>query len=92
VQPDPEFISGIKVVVVVIVGSIQVVSGTGCAVLAWWYDLRGNSEEGGKQRQKQLQLEPRDLLALVLFRQLQCNFTSFHSTVLKTGRQQVTLE
>jgi hypothetical protein len=40
--PDPGFVSGVEVVVVV-VGSVQVVGGTGCAVLAWRYDLHGNS-------------------------------------------------
>jgi hypothetical protein len=54
--------------------------------------LSGNSQEGGKQRHKQLQMEPRDLLALVMFRQIQFNFTSFHSRVLKCSRQQVTPE
>ena len=44
----------------VVVGSVQGISGTGCAVLARRYDLRGNSQEDGKQRQKQLQMEPRD--------------------------------
>ena len=39
---DPGFVSGVEVVVVV-VGSVQVVSGTGCAVLAWRYDFHGNS-------------------------------------------------
>jgi hypothetical protein len=82
VLPDPGFVSGIEVVVVV-VGSVQALSGTGCAVLAWRYELRGNSQEGGKQRQKELQMEPRDLLALVMFRQLQFKFTSCHSEVLK---------
>jgi len=48
VLPDPGFISDVEVVVVV-VGSVQVISGTGCAVLAWRYDLRGNSQQGGKQ-------------------------------------------
>jgi len=48
VLPDPGFVSNIEVVVVA-VGSVQVISGTGCAVLAWRYDLRGNSQEGGKQ-------------------------------------------
>jgi hypothetical protein len=47
---------------------------------------------GGKQRQKQLQMEPRDLLALVMFRQLQFNFISCHSSVRKLCRQQVTPE
>lgn len=89
--PDSGFVSGIEVVLVV-VGSVQVISGTGCAVLSYRYDLGGNSEEGDKQRQKQLQLEPRDLLALVMFRQPQFNFTSFRNTVLKTRRKQVTPE
>jgi hypothetical protein len=78
--------------VAVAVGSVRVISGTGCAVLGWQYDLGGNSQEGGKQRQKQLQMEPRGLLALVMFRQLQFNFTSCHSTVLNCSRQQVTPE
>ena len=34
--PDPVFISGVEFVVV-LVGSVQVISGTGCAVLGWWY-------------------------------------------------------
>jgi len=51
VLPNPGFVSGVYVVIVV-VGSVQVISGTGCAVLAWRYDLRGNSQEVGKQRQK----------------------------------------
>ena len=46
--PDPGFVSDVEVVVVR-VGSVQGISGTGCAVLAWRYDLRGNSQEGGKQ-------------------------------------------
>ena len=41
--PDPGFVSGVEVLVVV-VGSVEVLSGTGCAVLAWRYDLRGNSQ------------------------------------------------
>ena len=89
--PDPGFVYGIEVVVVV-VGSVQVVSGTGCAVLAWWYVLRGNSQEGCKQRQKQLQIKPRVLQVLVMFRQLQFNFTSFSSAGLKCSRQQATSE
>jgi len=44
--------------------------------MAWRYDLRGNSKEGGKQRQKQLHIEPRGLLALGMFRQLEFSFTS----------------
>ena len=79
-------------VVVVVVSSVQVISGTGCALLGWGYDLKGNSKGGSKQRQKQLQMEPRDLLVLVMFRQLQFNFTSFSSTVLNLCRQQVTPE
>ena len=43
VLPDPGFVCDIEVVVVV-VGVVKVISGTGCAVLAWWYDLRGNSK------------------------------------------------
>ena len=82
VLPDLAFISDLEVVVVV-VGSVQVISGTGCAVLAWRYDLRGNSQEGCKQRQKQLQMEPRDFLALVMFRQLEFSLTPFDSSVLK---------
>jgi len=69
VLPDLGFISDIEVVVLV-VGSVQVISGTGCAVLVWRYDLRGNGQEGGKQKQKQLQMEPRGLLTLGMFRQL----------------------
>ena len=91
VLPDPGFVCDIEVVVVV-VGIVKVISGTGCAVLAWWYDLRGNSKGSSKQRQKQLQMEPRDLLALVMFRQLQFNFTSFNSTVRNLCRRQVTPE
>ena len=68
--PGPGFVSGVDVVIVV-VGSVQVISDINCAVLGWRYDLSGNSQEGGKQRQKQLQMEPRDLLALVMFRQIQ---------------------
>ena len=34
VLPDSRFVSGVEVVVVV-VGSVQDISGTGCAVLAW---------------------------------------------------------
>ena len=60
---------------VVVVDSVQIISGTGCAVLAWRYDLCGNSQEGGKWRQKQLQMELRDVLALGMFR-LQFKFTS----------------
>ena len=82
VLPDSGFVYGVEVVVVV-VGSVQVVSGTGCAVLAWRYDLRGNSQDGGKQTQKQLRMEPCDLLVLVTFRQLQFNFISFSSAGLK---------
>ena len=48
VMPDRGFISHVEVVVVA-VRSVQSISGTGCAVLAWRYDLRGNSQEGGKQ-------------------------------------------
>jgi len=70
VLPGPEYVSGVEVVVVV-AGSVQVINGINCVVLSWRYDLRGNSQEGGKQRQKQLQMEPRDLLALVMFRQIQ---------------------
>ena len=91
VLPDPGFVSGVEVLVVV-VGSVQVISGAGCTVLAWRYDLRGNGQEGGEQRQKQLQMEPRDLLTLVTCRRLQFNFTSFHISVLKTSSQQVTPE
>ena len=91
VLPDPGFVSGVEILVVV-VGRVQVISGTGCAVLAWRYDLCGNSQKGGKQRQKHLQMESRDLLAIVTFRQLELNFTSFHNAVLKTSRQQVTPE
>ena len=91
VLSDPGIVSGVEIVVV-LVSTVQVISGTSCAVLGWWYDLRGNSKGGGKQRQKQLQMEPRDLLALAMFKQLQFNFTSFHSTVLKCSRQQVTPE
>jgi len=54
--------------------------------------LRGNSQEGGEQRQKQLQMEPRDLLTLVTCRRLQFNFTYFHISVLKASSQQVTPE
>jgi len=57
VLPELGFVSGVEVLDVV-VASGQVISGTGCAVLAWRYDLSGNSQEGGKQRQKQLQMEP----------------------------------
>jgi len=53
VLTDPGFVSGIEVLVVV-VGSVEVLSGTGRAVLARRYDLRRNSQEGGKQRQKHL--------------------------------------
>jgi len=91
VLPDPGFVSGVEVLVVVVC-SVQVISGTGCAVLAWRYDLCGNSQNGGKQRQKQLQMETRDLLAIVTFRQLELNFTSFQNAVLKTSSQQVTPE
>jgi len=70
VLPGPGWVSGVEVVVVV-VGSVQVISDINCPVLGWRYDLRGNSQEGGKQRHKQLQMEPRDLLALVMFRQIQ---------------------
>ena len=91
VLPDSGFVSGVEVVLVV-VGSVQVIIGTGCAVLAYRYDLGGSSEEGDKQRQKQLQMEPRDLLALVMFRQLHFSFTSFRNAVLKTRRKQVTAE
>ena len=59
-----------------VVDSVLIISGTGCALLSWRYDLCGNSQEGGKQRQKQLQMELRDLLALVMFRQIQFNFPS----------------
>lgn len=89
--PDPGFVSGVEVLVVVVC-SVQVVSGTGRAVLAWRYDLCGNCQEGGKQRQKHLQMESRGLLALVTFRQLEFNFTSFHITVPETSSQQVTPE
>ena len=81
VLPDPGFVSDVEVVVVV-AGSVQGISGTGCAVMAWRYDLRGNSKEGVKQRQQQLQMKPRGLLALGMFRQLE----------LKCSRQQVTPE
>ena len=37
--PDLGFVYGVDVLVVV-VGSVQVVSGTGCAVLAWRYSLQ----------------------------------------------------
>jgi hypothetical protein len=53
VQPDPGFVSGVDIVVVV-VGSVQVISGTGCAVLAWLYDVRGNRQDGGKRKEIQL--------------------------------------
>ena len=72
VTPGTGCISGVEVLVVV-VGSVQVLSGAGCAVLAWRYDLRGNSQAGGKQRQKQLQVVSRDLLALVTFKQQEFN-------------------
>jgi len=91
VLPDPGFVYGVEVVFVV-VGSFQVVSGTGCAVLAWRYYLQGNSQEGCKQRHKVLQIKPRDLQALVTFRQLQFNFTSSSSAGLKCSRQQATTE
>ena len=81
VLPDPGFVCDVEVVVVV-AGSVQGISGTCCAVMAWRYELRGNSMEGGKQRQKQLHIEPRVLLALGIFRQLE----------LKCSRQQVTPE
>jgi hypothetical protein len=51
VVPYTRFVSGIGVAVV---GSVQVISGTGGAVLGWRYDVGGNSQEGGKQRQKEL--------------------------------------
>ena len=89
--PGPGFVSGIDVAVVV-VGRVQVISGTVCAVLAWRYDLRGNSQQGGKQRQKQLQMESRYLLALIMFRQLQYYFVSFNIMFPKPRGQQVTLE
>jgi hypothetical protein len=66
----------LKVALYVVVDSVQVISGTLCAVLAWLYGLSGNSQEGGKQRQRQLQIELRDLLALGVFRQIQFTFTS----------------
>ena len=75
VLPGPGIVSDIEDVFVV-VGGVQGISGTGCALLAWRYELRGNSKEGGKQRQKQLQMEPRGLLALGIIRQLEFNFTS----------------
>ena len=75
VLPDPGFVSDVEVVVVVVDG-VQGISGTGCAVMAWRYELRGNSKEGGKQRQKQLQMKPRGLRALGMFRQLEFSFTS----------------
>ena len=84
--PDLGFVSGLLVLVVV-VGSVEFITGTSCAVLAWRYDLGGNSQEGGKQRQKHLQVNPRDLLALIMLRQLEFNFTSFHITVLKPSMQ-----
>ena len=71
--PDPGFVSDVEVVVLV-VGGVQCISGTGCAVLAWRYELRGNRKEGGKQRQKQLHIEPRGLLALGMFKQLELNY------------------
>jgi len=71
---DHRFVSVVEDVIVV-VGSVEIISGT-CAVLAWRYDLCGNNQQGGKERQKQLQMEPRDLLSLVMFRQIQFNFTS----------------
>ena len=91
VLSDPGFVSGVEVVFVA-VGSVEVISGTVCAVLGWCYDFWGNSKGGSKQRQKQLQLEPRDLLAMVMFRQLQFNFTSCHSSVPNFCRQQATSE
>jgi hypothetical protein len=91
VLPDPGFVSGVEVLVVV-VGSVQVFSGAGGAVLAWRCDLGGNSQEGGKQRQKHLQMERRDLLALATFKELQFNFISFHIMFLQPSRQQVTPE
>jgi len=57
VLPELGFVSGVEVVDVVATSG-QVFSGTGCTVLAWRYDVRGNSQEGGKQRHKQLQMEP----------------------------------
>ena len=59
-----------------VVDSVQNISATLCAALAWRYDLCGNSQEGGKWRQKQLQMEQRDVLALGMFRQIQFKFTS----------------
>jgi hypothetical protein len=53
VLSDPGFVSGVDVVVVV-VDSVQVISGTGCAVVGWRYDW-GNSG-GGKERKRQLQI------------------------------------
>ena len=47
--PDPGFVSGVKVLIVVL-GSVEILSGTRCAVLAWRYDLCGDSQKGGKQR------------------------------------------
>ena len=85
----PGFVFGVEVLVVV-VGSVQAVSGTGCAVLAWRYDLCGNRQDGGKQTQKHLQVESRDLLPLVTFRQLQFNRTPSHSTFPNPIRQEVT--
>ena len=48
--PDHGFVSDVEVVVI-LVGSDHIISGTACDVLSWRCDLCGNSQEGGKQRQ-----------------------------------------
>jgi len=59
-------------------------------VLLWVGGMTGgNSGKGGKEREKQLQMEPRDLLALGMFRQLQFNYKSFSNSVRNSCRQQV---
>jgi hypothetical protein len=43
VLPDPGFVSDVEVVVVVVC-SVNVISGIYCAGLGWWYDLGGKSK------------------------------------------------
>ena len=70
VLPDSGFVSGVKVLVVVLC-SVQVLRSTCRAVLARRHDLRGNCHKGGEQRQKHLQMKPRDLLVLVMLKLLE---------------------
>jgi len=51
VLSEPAFVSGVKVVVVV-VDNVKVISGTVCAVLGWPYDWWGK-QRGGQQRERE---------------------------------------